>query len=350
MNTNLSQRLERSINKMIASNQIHEAVVFVENTNGEFSFSKGYGGKGIDSPLLMASITKMLTTTCILILKEQGRLSLDDKIMKYFDNSVMEGLHVYKGKEYSFKLTLSDLLYQISGLPDIYEEGSNSYKNRLINEDCSYTLLESIGATQKLSPHFAPRTTKRAYYADINFDILGEIIEKITNQSLSNAYSHYIFEALGLKNTYLPESENDFVPVIYNGDEAIYRPKFVISSKGSGGCITTAREMMIFLKAFFGGGLFDISILNELSLFNKLQAAMWPICYGSGYMRIPLGGLTTFFKAKGELKGHSSSTGSFAFYYPNKDLYITGDLNQMKKPALPIKLSIQIAMMIKEKF
>ena len=53
MNTNLSQKLERSFNKMIASNQIHEAVLFVENTNGEFSFSRGYGGKDIDSPLLI---------------------------------------------------------------------------------------------------------------------------------------------------------------------------------------------------------------------------------------------------------------------------------------------------------
>ena len=56
MNTNLSEKLERSFNKMIASNQIHEAVVFVENSNGEFSFSRGYGGKDIDSPLLLSLI------------------------------------------------------------------------------------------------------------------------------------------------------------------------------------------------------------------------------------------------------------------------------------------------------
>jgi len=42
MDTNFFEKLERSFNKMIASNQIHEAVVFVENTDGEFSFSRGY--------------------------------------------------------------------------------------------------------------------------------------------------------------------------------------------------------------------------------------------------------------------------------------------------------------------
>lgn len=341
MNTNLSE-LEKIFNKMIASNQIHEAIVLIENSNGEFSFSRGYGGKDIDSPLLMASITKLFTTSCILILREQGRLSLDDIITKYFDGSLLEGLHVYKGKEYSYELTISDLLHQVSGLPDTYEEGKD--KNRLINEDFSYDFDDAIGAIKKLNPHFAPGTKKKAYYSDINFDILGEIIEKVTCMSLSDAYSHYIFKPLGLRNTYLPESEDYFVPLIYCGDEALHRPKFVMSSRGSGGCISTAGEMMKFLKAFYKGDLFDNSVFDNLPSYNRLQAPMWPICYGSGYMRIPMGGFTTFFMAKGELKGHSGSTGSFAFYYPDKDLFIVGDFNQMKKPALPIKFSIQTAM------
>lgn len=101
---------------------------------------------------------------------------------------------------------------------------------------------------------------------------------------------------------------------------------------------------MIFLKAFFGGILFNSSIFDELPLRNKLQATMTPICYGSGYMRIPLDGLTTLFQGSGELLGHSGTTGSFAFYYPIKDLFIVGDLNQMANPALPIRLSMQIAM------
>jgi CubicO group peptidase (beta-lactamase class C family) len=150
-----------------------------------------------------------------------------------------------------------------------------------------------------------------------------------------------------LKNTYLPESENDFVPNIYYKDKAIHRPNFVISSRASGGCVTSAREMMIFLKAFFSGGLFKISFFDKLSSFNKLQASMGPICYGSGYMRIPLNGFTTLFMGKDELKGHSGSTGSFAFYYPIKDLFIIGDLNQMANEALPVRLSMRIATMVK---
>ncbi len=349
LNTNnidisMMRKCERVFHKATATNDIYEAVLFVENANGDFSYSQGYGGKDIDSPMLMASITKMFTTACILALQEQGKLSLDDKIANYFKYSVLEGLHVFKGKEYSHELTISDLLFQASGLPDIYEEGKNNFKLRIIKEDFAYTINELVAEAKKLKPHFIPRAINRAYYADINFELLGEIIESATGLGLNEVYRHYIFEPLGLKNTYLPVSENDFIPDIYYKEKAIYRPRFVMSSPASGGCVTSARELMIFLKAFFSGGLFGISILDKLSSFNKLQVSMGPICYGCGYMRIPLSGITTFFKGKGELMGHSGSTGSFAFYYPIEDLFITGDLNQMANAALPIRLSMRIVL------
>jgi CubicO group peptidase (beta-lactamase class C family) len=134
---------------------------------------------------------------------------------------------------------------------------------------------------------------------------------------------------------------------IYYKNQLLYRPEFVCSSRASGGCITTAKELMIFIKAFFGGKLFDKSLFEKLSSYNKLQFSMGPLYYGGGYMQIPLNSLLTLFMGRGELIGHSGSTGSFAFYYPTRDLFIVGDLNQMSQPALPIRLVMQIAMMTK---
>ncbi len=110
MDSNIVRKCERIFNKTVAENTISEAVIFVENTKGDFSFYQGYDGKDIDSPMLMASITKLFTTACIFVLQEEGRLSLDDKIKNYLDDSVLNGLQVYRGKEYSFELTISDLL------------------------------------------------------------------------------------------------------------------------------------------------------------------------------------------------------------------------------------------------
>lgn len=192
-----------------------------------------------------------------------------------------------------------------------------------------------------------PRTKRKAYYADINFDLLGEIIEKVEQSTLAEVYKRFIFDPLSLVSTYLPEGDNDFVPNIFYQNKSINRSKFIRSSRASGGCITTARELMIFMKAFFGGELFNKVIFEKLTASNKLQASMGPIFYGSGYMRIPLDGLITLFMGKGELMGHSGSTGSFAFFYPVKDLFMVGDLNQMGNAALPIRLSMKLAMMTK---
>ena len=74
---------------------------------------------------------------------------------------------------------------------------------------------------------------------------------------------------------------------------------------------------------------------------------MYPIQYGGGYMRIPLNGLPTLFMGKGELVGHSGSTGSFAFYFPDKDLFLVGDVNQLANPALAIRLVMRLAMSVK---
>ncbi|AOZ94349.1 serine hydrolase domain-containing protein [Paenibacillus crassostreae] len=347
MATNRLNKLDKIFNQATNSKQIHQAVLLVENTSGDFSFNKGYGGMEVDSPMILASITKLFTTTCIFALQEQGKLSLDDQVTKYFDRTMLSGLHVYRGQENSYDLTLSELLFQTSGLPDVFEEGKASAKNRVVDEDFYINFDESVAWVKKLKPHFLPRTTKKAYYSDINFDMLGEIITKVNSSTLAEAYKQFIFEPLSLSNTYLPENEEDFVPNVYHRNKIIHRPKFIMSSGASGGCITTARELMIFIKAFFGGKLFSKDILDKLPLHNKLQASMGPIYYGSGYMRIPLSQLITMYTGKGELMGHSGSSGSFAFYYPFKDLYFVGDVNQLANASLPIRLTMKLAMMTK---
>lgn len=344
MGTNEINKLEKIFNKTISLSQVHESVLLVENSTGDFSYSKGYGGKKISSPILMSSITKLFTTTCILFLQERGRPYLNDKISEYLDDTIMDGLHIYNGKEYSYELTISDLLFQTSGLPDGLEDGRDGVKNYCLKGDSNIKFSEYLDEVKRLKPRFAPRTAHKAYYANINFDLLGRIIEEVTNLPLEQAYKQIIFEPLCLINTYLPTSVKEFVPNIYYKNKVLHRPQIIMSSRASGGCITTGHELMIFIKSFFAGKLFSLTTFDKLSIYNKLQASKGPIYYGGGYMNIPLDGLTTLFMGKGEMLGHSGSTGSFAFYYPYKDLFFVGDVNQMSNPALPIRLVIKLAM------
>ena len=126
------QKVQKIFENLTKKKQIHESVLLVENSNGDVSYSFEYGGKNIDTPFFIASITKLFTTTCIYILREQGKLSLDDEITRYLKKDTLKNLHVYKGQEYSNRLTISNLLFHTSGLRDVIEEGSNKSKKRAI--------------------------------------------------------------------------------------------------------------------------------------------------------------------------------------------------------------------------
>ncbi|GAL86349.1 beta-lactamase [Sporocytophaga myxococcoides] len=340
--------MEKVFNKTISSPKIHEAVLYIENSLGDFSENYGYGGRDINSPMIAASITKMFTTACILKLYELGKLSLSDKISNYFDKEILNKLHIFKGRDYSSDLTISNLLFQTSGLPDEFESSNNSKTLKtFLEKDIELTFDEIVTNTKKLKPHFAPNGRK-AYYSNINFDLLGKIIEKVTELPLAEVYKQFVFGQLKMNNTYLPTNENDFVPHIYYKNQKIERPKLISSCGASGGCITTPKDLMIFSKSFWSGKLFDKKLFNELSIYHKLQFSKGPISYGGGYMKFNVGGLMTMFIGKGELLGHSGSTGSFAFFYPHKDLHFVGDLNQMANPAMPIRFLLKLVMETKK--
>lgn len=338
------QKFQKIFENVTRKKHIHEAVLLAENSNGDVSYSFENGGKHIDTPFFIASITKLFTTACIFILNEQGKLSLDDEISRYVEKDIISNLHVYKGQDYSNKLTISHLLFHTSGLRDVMEEGSSKSKKRAILEDVQMEFNETIANTKEIKPHFAPDAGKRAHYANLNFELLGKIIEIVTDSPLEDVFRQFIFDPLELHHTYLPKNEDDFIPTIYYKETEFYRPKLLRSIRASGGCVSTTRELMVFIKAFFKGKLFNDTVFHELTVNNRLQASMMPIHYGGGYMRIPLNGLATLFMGKGELIGHSGSTGSFAFYYPEKDMFFIGDVNQMENPATPVRLAMRLAM------
>ena len=336
------QTIEKRFNSIAEQKNIHEAVLFVESDAGDFSVSYGHGGRDIDSLMVIASVTKMFTTACVVMLIEDGQLSLDDKIDLYIDDDILNGLHVYKGVDYSRDITISDLLFQTSGLPD-YFTNSDLINNAIFDEDAYISFEQLIDETKKLASRFVPNTG-RAYYADINFDLLGVILEKVTELPLEEIYKQYIFKPLGMKNTYLPVGEDDFVPHVYCGSERLECPLFIASCRANGGAVSTARDLMIFSKAFWNGELFDKAVFGVLSDYERIQFN--PIQYGGGHMRLPLGGLNTFFFASGDLIGHSGSTGSFMFYYPEKDLHFVGDLAQLEDQGATIRFAMQLAMVV----
>jgi D-alanyl-D-alanine carboxypeptidase len=106
-----------------------------------------------------------------------------------------------------------------------------------------------------------------------------------------------------------------------------------------GGIVSTAEEMIIFLKALKEGRIVKEDTLELMHNWHKLQ---FPIQYGFGtmYFKLPLF-ISTVMKAS-PLWGHSGSTGSFLYYSEDQDLYLAGSINQVESKIKPFILIIKV--------
>lgn len=104
----------------------------------------------------------------------------------------------------------------------------------------------------------------------MNFDLLGKIIETVTGLSYGEVCRKYIFEKLLLSHTFIASNETEDIPYVYYKNEVIRRSKLISSCYASGGVVTTARELMVFLKAFWSGKLFHKDLFNQISENKRL--------------------------------------------------------------------------------
>jgi len=284
-----------------------------------------------DDQYFIASTTKMFVTAIILQLVSERKLSLDDKINKYLDTVVMNGLHIYKGVDYSNELTIKNLLAHTSGLADYFQNiGTNgkSLEEEIVSgEDQFWTFEEAVQRTKAIKPLFAPNTKGKAHYSDANFQLLGKIIENITSKTFEENCEERIFKPLNLTKTYMYCEIGDTNPkTLYYKQNELYIPKAMTSFRADGGMVSTSTEMMTFLEAFFKGKLFPINYIEDLKQWNKIFS---PLQSGVG---IHLFALPKILGIP-ELIGHSGLSGALAYYDAKNDFFVTGTVNQIAYPS-----------------
>jgi len=330
-----SKKIQTILNKAVDNKKIFGATICLSKDEVTSCFASG--NMSPDRIYFTASVTKLYTASIILILKDTGKLMLDDKITNILPKEVMAGIHVWKGKEYSDSVTIRHLLSNTSGIADYFEQkkkSGRSIMDELISgADIKMEFNDMISIAKSMMPKFPPGKKGKAFYSDTGFQLLGKIIEIKTGMTLQKAYKTYIFDPLNLKRSYLYSDISDGAPAaIYYKNNILWMPKMMASFGADGGLVATAEENMVFLKAFFEGKLFSIKNFNEMKSWNRI---FFPFKYG---MALAL------FKFPGtyELIGHPGATGSFAYYCPKKKTYITGTINQVARPGLPYKLIMKI--------
>lgn len=348
----LNENLQSLITELVAKDRaVRNCVVSVREGDGSLAWS---GAAGVarqsdqarmtrDTPIYIASITKLYTATAIMRLYEQGALALDDPMAKYLPKELIRGINVYRGKDYSGEITIGELLSHRSGIADYYtdeaKDGKSLFDLLVAAPERTWTVDQTIArARDELKPHFPPGTDTS--YSDTNFQLLGKIIEAVTGKPLHVVFEDFFFRPLGLKHTWLIGRSE---PLVASGVPAdvFYRDTNITKTRASGaywadgGIVSTADEMVVFLKALNDGRIIRRDTLQRMHDWRKLR---FPLQYGYGTMYFKLPWPIDVLTGFPPLWGHSGSTGSFLYYSANLDLYLAGTIDQTESPSEPFRL------------
>lgn len=328
------------VSTAVSKKNIFGTVLCVENGDNTITHLYASGNLTETKPYFIASVTKLYVTAVILKLKSSNQLNLQDKISEYLSDDILHELHLFNGKEYSKGISIKHLMSNTSGIPDYFT--SDAVRKLTAGHDQSWGFEKTIASAKQKKPKFVPG--KKAHYSDTNYQLLGKIIETITNKDIHTVFKEFIFDELHLENTYLFNDVNDTLPApIYYKDKEIHLPKYMASIGPEGGIVSTAKECMTFLKAFINGHLFPKEYIHELKEW-KLLFGPGLFFYGVGIANQPI-----FFKElKNGLIGHWGQTGAFSFYHPQTDLYFTGTTNQFYGQNVAAKMMIKIIKKIKQ--
>ncbi len=261
--------------------------------DGQIVQYKGYGFADAatkkpmenNSIFRIASQTKALTSTGILILYDQGKLSLNDPVSKYIPEfsheKVLDSLNksdtTFTTTAAKRDVTIKDLLTHSSGI-DYAGIGSDKMRAiyakynipsglGVIDQDLS-TAMKTLG---QLPLAFQPGTQWRY---GLNTDVLGYVIEVVSGMSLEDFLRKNIFEPLGMNDTWfnLPTDKASRLTTVYTEDslhniipwtkeETTIDPDYPKDKKhyfsGGGGMSSTAYDYAIFLQMIMNGGSYN---------------------------------------------------------------------------------------------
>ncbi|MFT9818493.1 amino acid adenylation domain-containing protein [Lysinibacillus sp. NPDC056185] len=206
----------------------------------------------------IGSITKTFVATIILQLMEERLLNLDDSVIHFLP----ELLEQYKA-DYFNNITIKSLLNHTSGIHDFVKHPS-FIKGLESNREWTKEELLYYGLSLPYDQTF---NNNIWIYSSTGYILLGLIIEKITHVSLEENIQNRICNKLGLEQTRLV----DELPNLYNFSRCYTNPEkkdvtnnALSASWASGGMISNASDLLIWLDAFVDGVLLkNKDIIND---------------------------------------------------------------------------------------
>jgi uncharacterized protein YbbC (DUF1343 family)/CubicO group peptidase (beta-lactamase class C family) len=324
--------LDPILNDAIAQQQIPGAVLIVGH-DGHVVYRKTYGYRALqprqetmtlDTVFDCASLTKVIaTTTAVMQLWEQGKFRMSDPVAKYLPEFGQNG---------KADITVRQLLIHYSGLaPDL--DLTKPWEGK----ETAYEMAFAA------APEWAPGSV--FVYSDINFEMLGALVERLSGESLDQYAARHVFEPLGMKQTrFLPPSSWEARIAPTEEDENHHLLRGVVHDPtarrmggvaGHAGLFSTADDLAIFAQAMLDGGR---GILNPATV-AKMTAPQQPV-NGTVLRGFGWDIDSPFSTNRGELLpvggyGHTGFTGTSLWIDPTTKTYIVLLTNAVHMNTLP---------------
>jgi uncharacterized protein YbbC (DUF1343 family)/CubicO group peptidase (beta-lactamase class C family) len=311
------------IRQAISEGSIPGAVLLVGH-DGRMVYRKAYGARALepkreamtlDTVFDVASLTKVIvTTTAVMQLVEQGKVRLNDLVAKYLPEFAPNGKD---------EITVRQLLTHYSGLePDL------DLKTPWEGKDTAYRMAFAE------TPQDPPGS--KFTYSDINFIVLGALVERVSGESLDEYATRHIFTPLKMMRTrFVPPLApragwiQKIAPTQYDENEHMLRGvvhdptvRRMGGVAGQAGLFSTGDDLAKFAQALLNGGGGILSPLSVEKMTTPEQPPSAPVLRGFGWdIDSP------YSSNRGDLLpvgsyGHTGFTGTSMWIDPTTKSYI----------------------------
>ena len=253
--------------------------------NGSYAFADIEAEKSLrlNSVYCLASVSKVITSTAVLKLFEEGRLSLNDLVRDYLPALPA----CYQSVEIRHLLTHSSGITDFHKQP-VFEVSNSDIFNFLVRQD---------------SLEFAPGS--RYSYSNSGFILLAMIVEKVSGMSFPAYLEKEFFRPLKMRSTFVNRTgpKSRIVKSYHASGKIDDRQNYFY---GSGGIFTTAEDLLKWDRAFFGAQLISRELLSEVLEPQRLNDGT-TTSYGLGWGVVRLNGQT--------IAGHTGGNYGFRIIY-----------------------------------
>lgn len=219
--------------------------------DGKIVLAKNYGKRSLETgeavkpttAFAVGSVSKQFTVAAALLLVEEGKLSLTDKVAKWYPKATRAN-----------DITISDIFHHVSGYTDYYPL---DYVTGTMQKNIAGDEIVKQYAGQKLD--FEPGT--RWSYSNTGFIMLGRIVERISGKPLGTFLKERIFTPVGMSNTYYePDPRSAALAQGYSSyllsPLTLAAPEGKGWTGGAGGIYSTAEDLAKWDIAIMSGKVF----------------------------------------------------------------------------------------------